>query len=149
MEYCKDSSHMWSSVVNINSTFIFDEIPIDALPENITPTCITKELSSSIVIDTIRQSIIDQYEYTFGVKPHPGVLSSMVDGFVLFNLHKNKYMLKSKDALLNYVKDRTISLEERDYFLNIVLFNQRPNFLTPDEHEYLRACGDLDGFDEY
>ena len=139
MEYCKDSMSICSSMTNINATFFFEE-------ETLTPSCVTKELSSNIIIDTIRQSIIHQYEYTFGEKPHPSVLSSIVDGFVLFNLHKNKYMLNSEDALLNYVKDRTISIEEKQYFLDIILFSQRPNFLTPEEHEYLRACGDLDGF---
>jgi hypothetical protein len=68
---------------------------------------------------------------------------------MLFNLHKNKYMVKSKEALLNYVNDKSICFEEREYFLNIFLYNQRPKFLTFDEHEYLRACGDLEGFNDY
>lgn len=138
MESYKDSSHMLSSFTKISSTIFPDH-------ESLTPICVTKELSSHIIIDTIRESLIDQYEYTFGVKPHTNLLESMVDGFVLYNLHKNKHMLKSKDALLKYIKDRTISIEEKDYILNIILFNQRPKFLTSDEHEYLRACGDLDG----
>ena len=98
------------------------------------------------MIDTIRNCISEQYEYTFGAKPKSPILESLVDGFILFNLHKNKYMIKSKDALLKYVKDRSIAFQEKEYFLHIYLYNQRPNFLSFDEHEYLRACGDLDGF---
>lgn len=34
------------------------------------------------------------------------------------------------------------------YFWDIFLFNQRPKFLTSDEHDYIRDCGDLDGYVE-
>ena len=131
MEECLNNTNMRASVTNINSTFFFDE-------ENSTPTSINKELSSYIVIDTIRQSIIDQYEYNFGEQPETQYLEMLVNGFVLFNLHKNKYMLKNKYSLLNYLKDRSISVEEKGYFLDIHLYNQRPKFLTVDEHECLR-----------
>ena len=116
--------------------------------EGDTPTIVKKELSPYIVIDTIRNSISQQYEYTFGVKPDLRILESLLDGFIFFNLHKNKYMLKSKEALLNYVNDNSVPYEERGYFLDIFLYNQRPKFLTFDEHEYLRDCGDLEGFDD-
>jgi hypothetical protein len=131
MEECLDNTHMWSSVTNINSTFLFDE-------DKSSPTRIKKEVSSYIVIDTIRQSIIEQYEYNFGEQPETQYLEMLVNGFVLFNLHKNKYMLKNKHSLLKYVKDRSISVEEKGYFLDILLYNQRPQFLTIDEHECLR-----------
>ncbi len=131
MEECLNNTHMRASVTNINSTFFFDE-------EKSTPTSIKKELSSYIVIDTIRQSIIDQYEYNFGEQPETQYLKMLIDGFVLFNLHKNKYMLKNKYSLLKYVKDRSISVEEKGYFLDILLYNQRPEFLTVHEHECLR-----------
>ena len=131
MEECLNNTHMRASVTNINSTFFFDE-------EKSTPTSIKKELSSYIVIDTIRQSIIDQYEYNFGEQPETQYLKMLIDGFVLFNLHKNKYMLKNKYSLLKYVKDRSISVEEKGYFLDILLYNQRPQFLTAHEHECLR-----------
>ena len=131
MEECLNNTHMRSSVTNINSTFLFDE-------EKSTPTRVKKELSSYIVIDTIRQSIIDQYEYNFGEQPETEYLKMLVDGFVLFNLHKNKYMLNNKHSLLKYVKDRSISVEEKGYFLDILLYNQRPKFLTAHEHECLR-----------
>jgi chromatin remodeling complex protein RSC6 len=39
-----------------------------------------------------------------------------------------------------------VSFEEKMYFDNIFLYNYRPDFLTDDEHEYIRACGDLDGY---
>ena len=129
-----------NNMIKIEATYFFEG--------NNIPTIVKKELSPLIVIDTIRNCIAEQYEYTFGAKPDLRVLESKLDGFLLFNLHKNKYMLKSKEALLKYVNDQSISSEEIDYFLNIFLYNQRPKFLTFNEHEYLRACGDLSGFNE-
>jgi hypothetical protein len=128
-----------------------DMIEIDALYffENATPTIVKKELSSNIIIDTIRNFIANQYEYTFDAKPESRILEGLLNGFLLFNLYKNKYMLKSKEALIKYVNDKSISWDEREYFLNIFLYNQRPKFLSFDEHEYLRACGDLKGFNDY
>ena len=58
-------------------------------------------------------------------------------------------MLTSKTELLKYVNNKSISLDEKTYFTDIFLFNQRPQFLTPDEHEYIRACGNLDGYQDY
>jgi chromatin remodeling complex protein RSC6 len=55
-------------------------------------------------------------------------------------------MLKSKDDLLKYCKDNSVPFEEKMYFDNIFLYNQRPEFLTRDEHEYIRAMGDLDDY---
>ena len=128
------------NMIKIDATYFF---------EDTTPTIVKKELSPRIVIDTIRNFIADQYEYTFGAKPDLCILEELLDGFLLFNLHKNKYMLKSKEALLKYVNDKSISWEERTYFLDIFLYNQRPKFLSFDEHEYLRSCGDLKGFNDY
>lgn len=127
------------SFVNLTATFFFN---IEKA------TIVKKEFSSGIVLDTICNSIIGQYEYTFGEKPVDVVLQMLVDGFFLFNLHKNRYMLKSKEACLKYVEDSKISVEEKEYFLSIFLYNQRPHFLTFDEHEYLRAFGCLDGFND-
>ena len=117
--------------------------------EGSTPTIVKKELSPHIVIDTIRNFIANQYEHTFDAKPDLRILQGLLNGFILFNLHKNKYMVKSKEELLKYVNDKSISFEEREYFLHIFLYNQRPKFLTFDEHEYLRACGDLEGFNDH
>jgi hypothetical protein len=55
-------------------------------------------------------------------------------------------MLKSKDELLQYCKDENVTLQEKMYFWDIFLYDQKPDFLTYDEHEYIRACGDLDGY---
>lgn len=107
-----------------------------------------KEFSESIIIDTIREFIISQHKHTFGAPPPKQVLGMYVNGFILFNLHKNKYMLTSKDELLKYINNDSISLEEKTYFENIFLYNQRPSFLTADEHEYIRACGKLEGYYE-
>ena len=136
-EYCDTS--LMSSMNDVTSTYFFEEN---------TPTTINKQLSSFIVIDTIRNFIAEQFEYTFGAKPATCNLEMLVDGFLLFNLHKNKYMLKNKEALLIYVNDKLISVEEKEYFLHIFLFNQRPKYLSVNEHEYLRACGDLEGFND-
>lgn len=130
-----------NNMIEIDATYFFEG--------NNIPTIVKKELSPFIVIDTIRNCIAVQYEYTFGAKPDLRVLESMLKGFLLFNLHKNKYMLKSKEALLKYVNDQTISCEEIDYFLNLFLYNQRPKFLSYNEHEHLRECGDLNDFNEH
>ena len=110
---------------------------------------IIKEFSESIIIDTIREFIISQHLHTFGAPPPKQVLGMYVNGFILFNLHKNKYMLKNKDELLKYMNDTSISLEEKKYFSDFFLYTQRPKFLTFDEHEYIRACGNLDGYNEF
>lgn len=131
-----------SQTNTINSTFFYDN-------NSKNPTIIKKEFSTSIIMDTIRESIISQYLYTFRVKPQETQLDMLVDGFVLFNLHKNKYMLKNKHELLKYMNDTSISLEEKTYFSDFFLYNQRPKFLTFDEHEYIRSCGNLDGYTEF
>jgi hypothetical protein len=79
--------------------------------EDSTPTIVKKELSPHIVIDTIRNFIANQYEYTFDAKPDLRILQGLLNGFILFNLHKNKYMVKSKEELLKYVNDKSISFE--------------------------------------
>ena len=113
----------------ITSTFFNNEEPF----------FVNKEVSTDIIIDSIRQSIINQYKYQFGTKPHPYLLEQLINGFVWFNVNKNRYMFDSKESLLKYLNDNTISLEEHMYFLNIILYNQRPAFLTSDEHEQFRA----------
>jgi hypothetical protein len=125
----------------INSTFFYDN-------DFKNPTIIKKEFSTSIILDTIRESITSQHLYTFGVKPQESQLDVLVNGFVLFNLHKNKYMLKNKDELLKYMNNASISLEEKTYFSDIYLYTQRPRFLTFDEHEYIRTCGNLNEYTE-
>jgi hypothetical protein len=82
----------------------------------------------------------------FGRQQADHILNAVVDGFILFNLRKDKYMLNSKEELLQYCKDENVTLQEKLYFWNIFLYDQRPQFLTYDEHEYIRACGDLDGY---
>lgn len=134
-----DALMRMDNMIKFDATYFF---------EGNNPTIVKKQLSPYIVIDTIRNFIAEQYEHTFGAKPDPRILEGLLDGFLLFNLHKNKYMLKSKEALLKYINDKSIAFEEREYFLNIFLYNQRPKFLSFDEHEYLRACGDLEGFND-
>jgi hypothetical protein len=134
-----------NQMTTITSTFFYDDDGCDNCKN---PTFVNKEFSTSIIMDTIRESISSQYLHTFGAKPHHSILESLVVGFVLFNLHKNKNMLKSKDELLKYINNNSVSLEEKSYFTDIFLYSQRPRFLTFDEHEYIRSCGNLDGYNE-
>ena len=107
------------------------------------PTNIETESTERIAI---REFVQNQAMYTFGMPQAEHILNAIVDGFFLFNLRKDKYMLKSKDELLQYCKDENVTIQEKLYFWDIFLFNQRPDFLTWDEHEYIRSCGDLDGY---
>ena len=131
--YCSDQMN------TISATFFYDNNP-----EN--PTIIKKEISTYIIVDTISEFIKSQYTYIYGENPPQMVLNDLINGFMLFNLHKNKYMLKSKNEFLKYIKANTISIEEKLFFIDIVLYNQKPDFLTCEEREYIRACGHLDGF---
>jgi len=107
------------------------------------PIDIEKESPERIAI---REFVQNQAMYTFGMPQAEHILNAIVDGFLLFNLRKDKYMLKSKDDLLQYCKDENVTLQEKLYFWDIFLFNQKPEFLSYDEHEYIRSCGDLDGY---
>lgn len=114
-------------------------------PEHSTPIIVEKEMSER---DAIREFVQSHSMYTFGGLQGDHIIEAIVNGFFLFNLRENKYMLHSKDELLKYCKDNTVSLEEKMYFWDIFLFNQRPKFLTSEEHDYIRAMGDLDGYVE-
>jgi chromatin remodeling complex protein RSC6 len=113
--------------------------------EHSTPIIVEKEMSER---DAIREFVQNHSMYTFGMLQGENIIEAIVNGFFLFNLRENKYMLNSKVELLQYCKDNTVSLEEKMYFWDIFLFNQRPKFLTSDEHDYIRDCGDLDGYVE-
>ena len=130
----------------VTSTFLFNDVNNNDNYNN--PTYIDKELTPFLMVNTIRENIIDQYKYNLGEKPTEKNLQIMVDGFMLFNLHKNRDMLKSREALIKYINDPKISLEEKDYFKNIVLYTQKPAFFTSDEIEQIRALDKLiDNFD--
>jgi hypothetical protein len=47
---------------------------------------------------------------------------------------------------LKYLNNKNISLEENSYYIHIFLYSQRPKFLTFEEHEYIRCCGNLEGY---
>jgi hypothetical protein len=107
------------------------------------PIDIEKESPERIAI---REFVQNQAMYIFGMHQAEHILNAIVDGFFLFNLRKDKYMLKSKDDLLKYIADENVTLQEKLYFWDIFLYNQKPDFLSYDEHEYIRSCGDLDGY---
>ena len=120
-----------------STTYAIDDV------EHSTPIIVEEEMSAR---DAIREFVQYQAMYVFGMPQAEHILNLIVDGFFLFNLRKDKYMLNSKDDLLNYCKDNSVPFEEKMYFDNIFLYNYRPEFLTDDEHEYIRAMGDLDGY---
>ena len=128
-------------MTTVTSTFFFNDTNNDV--NYINPTYVEKELTPFLMINTIRENIIDQYKYIFGEKPVEKNLQMMVDGFMLFNLHRNRDMLKSRESLINYVNDTRISMEEKNYFQSIVLYTQKPAFFTSDEIEEIRALGKL------
>jgi hypothetical protein len=96
--------------------------------------------------NAIREVIQTQIIHTFGAPHADYIMNAIVEGFILFNLRKDKYMLNSKDELLQYCKDTSVTIQEKLYFWDIVLYNQRPKFLSYDEHQYISDCGDLDGY---
>ena len=69
------------STIQINSTFCKDKCSNNYITK--------KELSTLLIIDSIRQFIINQYTFIFKVAPHENILESLVNGYILFNQHKN------------------------------------------------------------
>ena len=120
-----------------STTWAIDDV------EHLNPIIVEEEMSTR---NAISEFVQYQAMYIFGMPQAEHIVDLIVNGFFLFNLRKDKYMLKSKDDLLKYCKDNSVSFEEKMYFDNIFLYNYRPDFLTDDEHEYIRACGDLDGY---
>ena len=51
----------------------------------------------------VREFVQNQSIYRYGMPIAEYILNSIVNGFFLFNLRKDKYMLKSKDELLKYI----------------------------------------------
>ena len=123
------------STIQINSTFCKDTCTNNYV--------VKKELSTLLIIDSIRQFIINQYTFIFKVAPHENILESLVNGYILFNQHKNKNMLTSKDNLIKYFNNDDISVEEKLYFMDIILYIQKPKFITKNEVENLRTLGEL------
>ena len=110
------------------------------------PTIIENESPERIAV---REFVKNQTMNTFGMPVAEYIVNSIVNGFFLFNLRSDKkYMLANKTELLKYIADENVPLEEKLYFQDIFLYNQRPSFLSKNEHEYIRACGTLDGFEE-
>ena len=52
-------------------------------------------------------------------------------------------MLTSKDNLIKYFNNDDISVEEKLYFMDIILYIQKPKFITKNEVENLRTLGEL------
>jgi len=120
-----------------STTWAIDDV------EHLNPIIVEEEMSTR---NAISEFVQYQAMYIFGMPQAEHNVDLIVNGFFLFNLRKDKYMLNSKDDLIKYCKDNSVPFEEKMYFDNIFLYNYRPDFLTDDEHEYIRACGDLDGY---
>jgi hypothetical protein len=120
-----------------STTFAIDDV------EHSAPIIVEKEMSTR---NAIREFVQCQSMHIFRAPQSEQIVDLIVNGFFLFNLRKDKCMLDSKDELLKYCKDNSVPFEEKMYFFHIFLYNQRPKFLTDDEHEYIRAMGDLDGY---
>jgi hypothetical protein len=120
-----------------STTWAIDDV------EQLNPIIVEEEMSTR---NAISEFVQYQAMYVFGQPQAQHILDLIVNGFFLFNLRKDKYMLNSKDDLIKYCKDNSVSFEEKQYFDNIFLYHYRPDFLTDDEHEYIRACGDLDDY---
>jgi len=120
-----------------STTWAIDDV------EHLNPIIVEEEMSTR---NAICEFVQYQAMYIFGRPQAEHIVDFIVNGFFLFNLRKDKYMLNSKDDLLKYCKDNSVPFEEKMYFDNIFLYNYRPDFLTDDEHEYIRACGDLDDY---
>jgi hypothetical protein len=120
-----------------STTWAIDDV------EHLNPIILEEEMSTR---NAICEFVQYQAMYIYGRPQAEHILDFIVNGFFLFNLRKDKYMLNSKDDLLKYCKDNSVSFEEKMYFDNIFLYNYRPDFLTYDEHEYIRAMGDLDDY---
>jgi hypothetical protein len=123
------------TTIQINSTFSKDKCTNNYV--------VKKELSTLLIIDSIRQFIINQHIFIFKVSPNENIIESLVNGYILFNQHKNINMLSSKDNLIKYFNNNDISVEEKMYFTDIILYVQKPKFLTKNEVENLRAFGEL------
>jgi hypothetical protein len=123
------------STIQINYTFCKDTCTNNYVTK--------KELSTLLIIDSIRQFIINQYTFIFNVAPHENILESLVNGYILFNQYKNTRMLSSKDNITKYLNNDDISVEEKLYFTDIILYIQKPKFITKNEVENLRALGEL------
>jgi hypothetical protein len=123
------------TTIQIKSTFCKDKCTNNYI--------IKKDLSTLLIIDSIRQFIINQYTFIFGVAPDENILELLVDGYILFNQHKNIRMLTSKDNIIKYLNNDDISVEEKLYFTDIILYIQKPKFITKNEVENLRALGEL------
>ena len=120
-----------------STTWAIDDV------EHLHPIIVEEEMSTR---NAICEFVQYQAMYIFGQPQAEHIVDFIVNGFFLFNLRKDKYMLNSKDDLIKYCKDNSVPFEEKMYFDNIFLYNYRPDFLTDDEHEYIRACGDLDDY---
>lgn len=120
-----------------STTWAIDDV------EHLNPIIVEEEMSTR---NAICEFVQYQAMYIFGRPQAEHIVDFIVNGFFLFNLRKDKYMLNSKDDLIKYCKDNSVPFEEKMYFDNIFLYNYRSDFLTDDEHEYIRAMGDLDGY---
>ena len=66
-------------MTTVTSTFFFNDANNN--DNYYTPTYVDKELTPFLMVNTIRENIIDQFKFNFGVKPTEYNLQMMVNGF--------------------------------------------------------------------
>lgn len=77
--------------------------------------------------------------------PNDEDVRMVTNGFILFNQHTNRDMLTSREKLREYLNDNANSIEERKYVADILLYIQKPNFLTDYDLERCRSLASIRG----
>lgn len=88
------------------------------------------ELTPDDIIDSIHEFVLIQLKKNGLDSPSENIIISTIKGFILFNLHANREMLESKDKLIEYINNENISVDEQSYVANIMLYVDKPEFLT-------------------
>lgn len=97
-----------------------------------------------VIMNGIHSFVLSQLKHNNN-DPNDEDVRMVTNGFILFNQHTNRDMLTSREKLREYLNDNTISIEERKYVSDILLYIQKPNFLTDYELERGRALARIGG----
>ena len=98
-----------------------------------------------IMMNGIRSFLVSQLKQNFNNDPSDEDIRMVTNGFVLFNQTSNRDMLTSREKLAEYLNDDTFSIEERKYVTDILLYIQKPNFITEYDLERCRALTSIGG----
>jgi hypothetical protein len=98
-----------------------------------------------IIMNSIRSFIFSQLKQNFVNDPSDEDVRMVTNGFILFNQTGIRDMLTSREKLSEYLNDDTISVEERKYVTDILLYIQKPNFIIEYDLERCRALASIGG----